>query len=106
MDHSDSIESLSRPGATKRKLLSLSQHQLVRVGFLSGEGGLRLLEPAIEGLNLVDWAGGSGEYLEHELLRHGALLFRGFNVNTVDEFEQFMKLLAGELLDYSYRSTP
>jgi alpha-ketoglutarate-dependent taurine dioxygenase len=73
---------------------------------LSDAGTLRLLEPAVEGLNLVDWVGGNRQHIEQELLRYGAILFRDFNVNTVDEFEQFMKSLTGELLDYSYRSTP
>jgi len=106
LDHSDSIESVHRPGATKRKRIALSQERLVREGFLSDAGTLRLLEPAVEGLNLVDWVGGNRQHIEQELLRYGAILFRDFNVNTVDEFEQFMKSLTGELLDYSYRSTP
>ncbi len=65
-----------------------------------------LLEPAVEGLSLVDWTANNRSHVEQELLRYGALLFRGFDVNTVADFEQFMQLLAGELLDYSYRSTP
>jgi len=106
LDQSDSIESVSRPGGTKRKRIALSQQQLVREGFLSDAGALRLLEPAVEGLNIVDWVGGNRQHIEQELLRYGAILFRDFNMNTVDEFEQFMKSLTGELLDYSYRSTP
>jgi alpha-ketoglutarate-dependent taurine dioxygenase len=65
-----------------------------------------LWKPAIEALNLVNWAASNREHLAQELLQHGAILFRGFNVQTVDEFERFMKSLTGELIDYSYRSTP
>lgn len=107
MDHSDSIRSTNRLGATKRKRIALAQDQLVRESFLSDGGTLPLLlEPAVEGLSLVDWAASNRQHLEQELLRYGAILFRGFNVNTVDDFEQFMKSMAGEMLDYSYRSTP
>jgi alpha-ketoglutarate-dependent taurine dioxygenase len=107
LDHSDSIESPSRPGATKRKRIALSQGQLVREGFLSDAGTLPLLlEPTVEGLSLVDWAVSNRQQIEQQLLRYGAILFRGFDVNTCAEFEQFMKTLAGDLLDYSYRSTP
>ena len=106
MDHPDPIDPPSRPGATKRKRIAFSQSQLVREGSYSDEGTLRLLEPAVEGLNLVDWATANRQHLEHELLQYGAILFRGFNMNTVDEFEQFMTSFVGELLDYSYRSTP
>ena len=107
MDHSDSIGPTSRLGASKRKRISLSQGQLVRESFLSDGGTLPLvLEPVVEGLSLVDWVAHNRQHLEEELLRYGAILFRGFNVNAVDEFERFMKSMAGELLDYSYRSTP
>lgn len=107
MDHSDSIGPANRPGASKRKRIALSQAQLVRESFLSDGGTLPLLlEPAVEGLSLVNWATSNRQQLEQQLLQFGAILFRGFNVNTVDEFEQFMKSIAGELLEYSYRSTP
>ena len=107
MDHSELTGSASRPGATKRKRIALSQGQLVSESFLSDGGTLPLLlEPAVEGLSLLDWTASNRQQLEQQVLRYGAILFRGFNVNTVDGFEQFMKSLAGELLDYSYRSTP
>jgi alpha-ketoglutarate-dependent taurine dioxygenase len=107
LDHSQSIKPPSGPGATKRKRIALSEGQLVRQSFLSETGTLPLvLEPAVEGLSLVDWTATNRQHLEQELLRYGAILFRGFNLNTVDEFERFMKSLAGDLLDYSYRSTP
>ncbi|HEY6121540.1 MAG TPA: TauD/TfdA family dioxygenase [Pyrinomonadaceae bacterium] len=97
----------SGPATTKRKNITLSQSKLVREGFVGQEGKLPLvMEPAVEGLSLVDWSTSNRQHLEQELLRYGAILFRGFKVNTVDEFEEFMKSLVGELLDYSYRSTP
>lgn len=107
MDQSDSIKSPGRPSATRRKRIALSQGQLVKESFLGNGGTLPLLlEPVVEGIRLVDWAVTNGEHIEQQLLRYGAILFRGFDVNTVAEFEQFMKSLTGELLDYSYRSTP
>ena len=106
MDHSDPLKP-SGPSAAKRKRLALSQHDLVTASFFDERVTLPLvLEPAVEGLSLVDWAASNRRHIEQELLRYGAILFRGFNVNTVDEFEQFMKNLTGELLEYSYRSTP
>jgi alpha-ketoglutarate-dependent taurine dioxygenase len=36
----------------------------------------------------------------------GAVLFRDFNLETIPDFEQLLKMLSGELVDYSYRSTP
>jgi alpha-ketoglutarate-dependent taurine dioxygenase len=48
----------------------------------------------------------SREFIRQRLQRHGAILFRGFNLNSVDEFELLLRSLTGELLEYSYRSTP
>jgi alpha-ketoglutarate-dependent taurine dioxygenase len=107
LDQSNSIKSPGRPSATKRKRIALSQGQLVRESFVSDNGTLPLLlEPVVEGLRLVDWTTNNREHVEQQLLCYGAILFRGFDVKTVGEFEQFMKTLAGDLLDYSYRSTP
>lgn len=107
MDQSDSINSLSGPRPIRRKPITLSQGQLVNESFLWEDGRLPLLlQPAVEGLSLVDWTTSNLQYLEQQLMRYGAILFRGFSIHTVDGFEQFMKSLVGELLDYSYRSTP
>jgi alpha-ketoglutarate-dependent taurine dioxygenase len=106
LDHSDSLKP-SGPSGAKRKRLALSQRDLVKGSFFDERVTLPLvLEPAIGGLSLVDWAASNRQHLEQELLRYGAILFRGFKVNTVAEFEQFMEACAGELLEYSYRSTP
>lgn len=99
---SDELEQSSR-----RKLKSVKR-KTVAGGQLVKESGTLplLLQPAVEGLRLVDWATTNREHIEQQLSRYGAILFRGFEVNTVAEFEQFMKSMAGDLLDYSYRSTP
>jgi alpha-ketoglutarate-dependent taurine dioxygenase len=44
--------------------------------------------------------------IEAELLRHGALLFRGFNVNSLRVFEEFTRAVSRELLEYGERSSP
>ena len=106
MDHSDTLKP-GGPSATKRKRLALSQRDLVSENFFDQGVTLPLvLEPVVEGLSLADWAASNREHLELELLRYGAILFRRFKVDGVNEFEQFMKTFAGELLEYSYRSTP
>jgi len=104
---SDQLEESSRRKLKSVKRKTVAGGQLVRESSLGGEGTLPLLlEPAVEGVRLVDWATTNREQIEQQLLRYGAILFRGFDVKTVAEFEQFMKSLAGDLLDYSYRSTP
>jgi alpha-ketoglutarate-dependent taurine dioxygenase len=94
-------------GALNRKRVSLSPQSLLRTGYLETGGHLPLVfQPAVKELNAVVWASRNRELIETELMQHGAILFRGFNVRTVGEFEQFIKAISGELLQYSYGSTP
>jgi alpha-ketoglutarate-dependent taurine dioxygenase len=98
---------ITKPGAIKRRTISLSAESLVTEAVLNPASDLPLLiVPAVDGVSLVDWAAGKRAVVEQKLLGCGALLFRGFKLSAIDDFEQFMKTVAGDLLDYSYRSTP
>jgi len=44
--------------------------------------------------------------LEGPLVEHGALLFRGFDVFTVERFDAAVGVISSSRLDYVYRSTP
>jgi len=92
----------------RRQPLNLSQAALVNSGSLEGaaEPFPLVLTPGVDNVNLVLWAETNREHLEKELLRHGALLFRGFEVNGVERFEQFARAISPELLDYRERSSP
>src|SRR5262249_50294149 len=65
-----------------------------------------LLTPAVKGLDVFGWIANRREWLTTQLFTYGALLFRGFNIETLEDFEKFIGVLSPELLDYSYRSTP
>jgi alpha-ketoglutarate-dependent taurine dioxygenase len=43
---------------------------------------------------------------ENYLLKHGGILLRNFNINSVSEFNRMVQRLSPNLLDYVYRSTP
>jgi alpha-ketoglutarate-dependent taurine dioxygenase len=60
----------------------------------------------VEGVNLAAWMDGHREPLEELLSRHGAVLFRGFGIETREEFEALAAQASGDLMDYTYRSTP
>lgn len=85
----------------------LGGETLVETGCLAhGEPFPLVLRPKAEDLNLAAWAQGSRPFIEELLLRHGALLFRGFRVETAAQFEQFVSNLAPELLEYRERAAP
>ena len=77
-----------------------------------------VIEPAAEGIVLAEWAGANREWIEAQLLRHGAILFRNFNLPSPADFERAAKAVYGELFaDYGdlprnaagekiYESTP
>jgi amino acid adenylation domain-containing protein len=53
-----------------------------------------------------DWLRAERESLLARLQRHGALLFRGAALSSLEEFEQLARELTPELLDYTNGSTP
>lgn len=92
---------------TQRKPVSLSAKSLVRITSVWPEDAFPLvIEPEIDNLNLAVWAGHNREFVETLLLRQGAILFRGFKLDTVLRFEEFVKAISIELLDYRERSSP
>ncbi len=98
--------SLGSIGAvTRRRAVSVSQQSLVKAG-LVGAGALPVFEPSVEGVNPASWVAGNREMLEARLLEHGGLLFRGFRLQGVDDFERLIRAFGCEPLEYSYQSTP
>jgi alpha-ketoglutarate-dependent taurine dioxygenase len=98
---------LNKFRAVRRKSVSLTQAELVRESLpVEGQSLPLVIEPALESVNLTQWAGAHREHLEGLLLRHGALLFRGFRVESVERFEQFARAVSPVLLDYRERSSP
>ena len=97
-----------RLGGIKRKSVNVSPDNLVRLGHLPGLDTLPLLiEPTLDGVNLLTWAADQQAYINELLWQHHALLFRGFGVNTVEAFEEFVSLTSQDKpLEYKDRSTP
>ena len=65
-----------------------------------------VMRPSVEGVNLVNWAADSRELIRTCLLKHGGILFRGFNVSSPEVFGQFVLACSSELLQYRERSSP
>lgn len=81
--------------------------QQINLGYLRPNSPLPLvIRPAARGVNLIEWARANARFIESSLLKHGAILFRGFGLTAASEFEKLIETVSGPLLDYSYRSTP
>jgi len=82
----------------KRKAVDLSQMRDVRTTYLRpGETLPLVIEPELKELDLADWAGSNRSFIETNLQSHGSILFRGFNVASVSEFERFALAVCPEL---------
>lgn len=99
--------SLGKLGGAKPKAVTASQASLVKQSFLSEGSTLPLvLEPAQPGVDLLSWAESSRGFLETNLQKYGGILFRGFDVESPERFQDFIRSVAGEALEYKERSSP
>jgi alpha-ketoglutarate-dependent taurine dioxygenase len=100
-------EPTKKIGAVSRKPVNMTPDTLVKTEYLEPGRTLPVvIRPVIDGLNPMTWVSSHTEFIETKLLEHGAILFRNFNVKSTAEFEQFIMTISGELLDYTYGSTP
>jgi alpha-ketoglutarate-dependent taurine dioxygenase len=94
-----------RPAA--RSPLRLTQETLIRTGYLDESRKCPLvIQPAMDGVDLCSWAEKHHPLIETEVAQHGAILFRGFNLGSVEKFETFVQASSGGALDYKERSSP
>lgn len=94
-----------RPAA--RRAIGGSQESLIREELLHpGETLPLVIRPAVDGLDPLAWARGHRELVEERLQKHGAVLFRGFAIASVEAFHAFVEAAVGELMEYKERSSP
>jgi amino acid adenylation domain-containing protein len=78
--------------------VNLAQVSLTKTGYLAAEQPTPLvIQPALDDVDLIDWARTHRQSIETQLLEHGAVLFRGFNIQSPSEFEQFALRICPEL---------
>jgi len=66
--------------------------------YLQSDNTLPLvLKPDADDIDLGEWAANNLQFIERNLLQHGAILLRGFNVDSVPEFEKFASAICPEL---------
>ena len=84
--------------SVKPKAVSVPQETLIKTSLLQPDQPLPLVvEPQVDDVDLVEWAKNNLEWIEQELLQHGAILFRGFGTKTVEHFEQVAQAVTSEL---------
>lgn len=90
-----------------RQPMRLTDTELVRVDSSPEERRLPVtITPAMEGVDLAGWLRNQRDRVTKHLETSGGILFRGFSVRVESAFEDVVRALSGELLNYTYRSTP
>jgi alpha-ketoglutarate-dependent taurine dioxygenase len=85
-----------------REEIDLANVVLVRSSFLGTEPSTpEIIQPTMDGVNLISWATSNKEFIYTELAKYGALLFRHFTLDTPAKFETFATTISrnGELFD-------
>lgn len=99
--------SLNKLMKARAKPTSFTQQDLVEIRPLTDKEALPVLcHPSKDEVDLISWIKGNHQRIEAILLQQGAILFRGFNTDSLGAFEQFVSAISPELLNYSERSTP
>ncbi|MEH2411060.1 amino acid adenylation domain-containing protein [Nostoc sp.] len=81
------------------KVVSQSQQSLIKTDYLeSGQTFPLVIQPNTDEIDFVAWAKTNQKlFIKTELLKHGAILFRGFNVDSVSEFESVAQAICPDL---------
>jgi hypothetical protein len=96
------------PGRARRRAVTVpDDDELVRIGPLDPGRSLPLLvEPVVDGVDLVGWAADHRPLLERHLLESGALLFRGFHLDRLARFEELIAATSDRPAEYNEPATP
>lgn len=65
-----------------------------------------VIRPRVAGVRVDDWIADNRSMIERELLRTGAILFRGFNIDSLSRFDTTVKTLCPNLMTYTEGATP
>lgn len=85
--------------------VSLSR-EVVKESLPQGAAGPLILQPAIPGVDLSGWVKEKKTQLAAQLKQYGGILFRGFDINTVERFKALIEQLELDSLKYTMRSSP
>jgi len=80
---------IKRFKSTKPRAVGAARRQLVKTDV--GPGNTLVIQPNLRDVDFFDWVSNNREFIESSLLKHGAVLFRGFDLKTQADLERFVK---------------
>lgn len=101
------VVTVNRNRLNSRKKIAVSADSIVKSRYLDPESRFPLImEPQIDDLDLATWLKANRELVEAQLLAHTAILFRNFNINSIEGFYKCARSISPELLQYNERAAP
>lgn len=89
----------------KPKAIQVSGAALVKTDYLNPQRPFPLVvQPSAEGVDLRSWANGNKQFITTELAKHGAILFRGFGIESVTQFHRLVNSISPEMMEYYERT--
>jgi alpha-ketoglutarate-dependent taurine dioxygenase len=100
-------DSLSRLRTARAKAISLSPREMIELERLPGGEALPVvMRPRVENLDLATWTAGNFDFVEATLFGHGGILFRGFDLEGLGAFDEYLRGTGVELINYMESATP
>jgi len=82
------------------KPVAIAETEVVARGYLAPDQTLPLvITPAVPDVDLAEWSAAHAAEVEADLVAHGAILFRGFGIDTPEALERFANTLCKELFN-------
>ena len=100
--------SIPNPPVFRRKPITGTSEGLVKMSPALADKTLPLsIQPTLRGIDPAAWAHDNVELIESLLQKHGALIFQNFDINSVEDFQNFTAAVSGDkLMQYTERSSP
>lgn len=91
----------------KTKAENINTASRVEFSFFSSDIDFPLIiKPRLSGLILSEWLKSNRILVNERLSIHGAILLRGFDIDTVEKFQDFINTLDPTPIEYKQRSSP
>ena len=91
----------------QRKAVSLLPEDLVTTEYLQPEQTLPLvIKPSAGKIQLAEWVKNNMPLIEARLRTHGGILFRGFDLCGLADFQEVVKATSVQLMHYAESATP
>ena len=101
------VSSFRKFKKTQPKAVSLGHGELIKKGRLSTGTAIPLvIEPQTDILDLAGWIASNWPSVQADLYKHGALLFRGFQLPDQTAFKQAVNATSVPLMQYMEGATP